>query len=138
MPADTPCSKPSQFADLAIFMELKKLKAYMRPHMNDHELADLLIDTCIENGWNNGPKIIDIMVHLKFKLGHIGLRLRYGTGANPARHRWRKDDDGVYHCWTERTASSQIVVPRQRPTPSALPPPRVSAKDIRIDDEPPF
>jgi len=89
----TPPRDPS---DADIFERLKGLIAACGSRPNKHDLATVLIEACIEEGIDTGPRIIGALSKLGLKAGHVGIMLKNGTGAHPTGYRWQRASDGRY------------------------------------------
>ncbi|KQU47396.1 hypothetical protein ASG67_14135 [Sphingomonas sp. Leaf339] len=78
----------------ALFDGLRKLMADVGP--NKHDQAITIIMACIGQGIDTLPRLRGVMNSLGFDPQHVGIVLSGGTGTNPALHRWRRDEKGVY------------------------------------------
>jgi hypothetical protein len=124
----------ANLAAVGLLQKLRAAKRFLREKLNDHQLVDVLIEECIEHGFDQGSRIIGIVKHLGFNPSHVGIRLSKGTGDDPTKHRWRREADGSYTVHRRPCDTSSIVVPRlDPPAPITEAKPKVSAKDIRID-----
>lgn len=75
----------------ALFSELQGREG------NAHDKVTLLITGAIESGINRGRDIVAEIAKLGFHPRFVGIQLKMNCGPNPARHRWRKGEDGSYH-----------------------------------------
>lgn len=64
------------------------------PNRNDHAIVAII--ALITNGVDTGPQIVAALEELGFNKQHAGLTLRKGTGDQPDRHWWSKDEAGRY------------------------------------------
>lgn len=80
--------------DAAVFRRLRQLKADCGP--NKHDQATALITACIMEGMDTGKRIIGALKVLGFDPQHVGIILNEGTGLDPERHHWRRDQEGTY------------------------------------------
>ncbi len=78
----------------ALFDRLSELQADCGP--NKHDQATALITACILEGLNTGARIVGALTGLGMNPGHVWIVLKEGTGANPDRHHWRRDENGIY------------------------------------------
>ena len=60
---------------------------------NKHEQAIMLVEACISEGINTGPRIIGALKRLGFDHRHVAIVLK---GDTPFAHGWRKGTDGIY------------------------------------------
>ena len=63
---------------------------------NRHDQAIVLIEACIEAGYNTQGRIHSILHALGWNLRHAQIILVKSAGSNPAIHRWQRDEHGVY------------------------------------------
>jgi hypothetical protein len=57
----------------------------------------MLINACISEGINTGPRILDALALLGFDRKHAGLLLKGGIQQMPEWPNWGRREDGVYH-----------------------------------------
>lgn len=61
-----------------------------------HDQATVGISFCIDERIDTGPQIIGLLRRAGFNARHIGKTLHDLSGADPARHRWQRDEAGHY------------------------------------------
>lgn len=76
--------------EAAVFARLRQLKADCGP--NKHDQATALITACICEGWDTGNRIVGALKAIGMNPRHVGMILNDGTGPDPERHRWRRDE----------------------------------------------
>jgi len=76
---------------------LRKLEQSLEPSVGKHERAIVLIHACILHEIDTGTAIISALQELGFNKRHVGIWLAKGTGNDPERHFWSRDEDGKYH-----------------------------------------
>lgn len=92
---DSAAASPAHDSSIAaIFDRLRGLMAACGS--NKHDVAIALISACIEEGVDTGPRIIGTLRRLELNPGHAARMLKEGTGSDPARHRWQRDEEGRY------------------------------------------
>ncbi|MBA3510450.1 hypothetical protein [Sphingomonas sp.] len=64
---------------------------------NKHDQATALIAACILEGLNTAGQIVGALTTLGMNPAHVRIMLKEGTGGDPARHHWRRDEEGRYH-----------------------------------------
>lgn len=97
----------------AMFRNLRQLIAELVSRTNNqHDQATILITACIEEGMDEGKRIVGALKTLGFDPRHVGIILKTGTGDNPNRHLWRRDGTGKYSAYPDafhgRVAASHI------------------------------
>ncbi len=80
----------------AIFERLRKLKRDCAPTSTKHELAVVLISSCICEGFDTGRRITRALETLGLNRQYAGKILSEETGNDPKRHRWQRDEEGRY------------------------------------------
>jgi hypothetical protein len=85
----------------AVFRRLRDLKKALRPHVDSNLLAIEMIKAIIEEGWDEGPRIVGTMKQLGFDGKHAGATLGKNRGENPKVHYWRRDQEGRYHVFED-------------------------------------
>lgn len=67
---------------------------------NKRDRAILLISAAISEGVNTGSAIVELGGRVGLNTKHVGLTLADGEGDDPVRHRWRRDERGIYSLLT--------------------------------------
>lgn len=80
----------------AMFRRLRALKASLPNGVNKHERAIVLITAAIEEGVNTRIRIGKVLEHIGLDRAHVMIILNEGTGSDPNRHRWSRDENGAY------------------------------------------
>lgn len=80
----------------AVFRRLRALDADCGPDANQYDRVIVLIAACIEEGLTEGKRIVGAIARLDFDKKFVGIQLSKNVGNDPARHLWRKLDDGTY------------------------------------------
>ena len=65
--------------------------------VNKHDRAHMLINACIGEGIDAGPRIIGVLAMLGFNKRHAGIMLKAGLQLKPDWPNWGRDDGGRYH-----------------------------------------
>jgi hypothetical protein len=78
------------------FRRLRALKASLPGRVNKHDKAIVLIAACIEEGINTRGRIGIVLEHIGMDRSHVMIILNEGTGNDPNRHRWNRDENGTY------------------------------------------
>ncbi len=78
-----------------LFARLRLLREQCGPTANEHDLAYILINACIEEGINTKAHMNGVLRHLDLSRGFIAITLKQGTGSNPESFAWRCVE-GVY------------------------------------------
>ena len=87
----------AQVPDVAAERRLKGLRELLDTcGTNRHDRAIALITACIGDGVNTRSDIVSLGKKLDLNGSHIAIILNEGTGSDPIRHHWRRDDNGVY------------------------------------------
>lgn len=63
---------------------------------NQNDRAIVFIEACISDGVNTKPEIIALGKQLGLNPAHLAIVLNHETGNSSGRHRWRRDDQGIY------------------------------------------
>ena len=79
-----------------LFRLLSRLLNQFNPAANKHDRVTVLIDICIMEGANTRPLIVAGIKAHGFDARHVAIILNNGTGNDPKRHRWQRDDEGYY------------------------------------------
>ncbi|MCA0979300.1 hypothetical protein LCM19_13080 [Qipengyuania flava] len=95
----------------AFFEGLRELWKECGHGTNKHDQARILIMACIDEGVNNGKRIVGILSKIGFNARHIGATLDRQCGSNPD-HDWWKDNEGNYrlHQNAAQLEAASIVI----------------------------
>jgi hypothetical protein len=63
---------------------------------NKNDCAIAFITACINEGVDTRALIVARGAHLGLNPMHVGMMLLKSTGVSPARHYWRRDEEGRY------------------------------------------
>lgn len=85
---------PTDFSEL--LESLRELDRSCGPSASKHERAIVMIHACIDASVHRRSLIVALLQRLGFKRGHIMIVLNSECGNNPSRHRWQRDELGVY------------------------------------------
>lgn len=77
------------------FTLLRELQQSMKGVPMDQQVI-ILIQACIEAGVHEGKRLTGILHHLGFNRQYVGIQLSRHTDNDSARHRWYKDENGLY------------------------------------------
>ena len=89
---------PDRLADGgAMFRRLRELKASLPRGVNKHEQAIVLITAAIEEGVNTRLRIGKVLECIGLDRAHVMIILNEGAGTDPNRHRWSRDENGIYY-----------------------------------------
>ena len=81
-------------ADDPFVTELKGLLSECGINKNDHAIIG--ITHCIAGGIITRKHIMDTLSRVGLNPKHVVMTLNSETGSNPSRHRWQRDETGVY------------------------------------------
>lgn len=70
--------------------------SFVRDGVNTNERAEMLINSAIQAGLENGKDIVKVLVKLGFHPRHAGMMLRGGIEMEPTWPFWGRRDDGTY------------------------------------------
>lgn len=87
---------PLSTAAIAV-IELRKLALACGPRASAHDKGIVLIQACIEAGYNKGGQIVGALVRAGFDAVHTRILLKKLCGETPDKYHWRRDENGVYH-----------------------------------------
>jgi hypothetical protein len=82
--------------DRDLFDGFRQLMAECGPTVNKHDLVNVLISACIDQGLNTGPRIVGALDALGFNRRHVGMLLKEGRGEEAERHTWKRNQQGQY------------------------------------------
>lgn len=80
----------------ALIARIRKTVTTAAKTSSKDDCITTLITSCIEQGFDIGPRIIGISRALGFNAQHTGIILNRGAGDKPGQHRWYKDQQGRY------------------------------------------
>ena len=83
-----------QQTDELIANELKSLLLECGTNKRDHAIIGII--ECINAGVVTRRAIVDTLSLAGLNPKHVHIVLKGGTGSDPARHRWQRDEAGVY------------------------------------------
>ncbi len=63
---------------------------------NQNDRAIAFIEACISDGVNTRAEIIALGKQLELNPAHLAIVLNHETGDLSSRHRWRRDEHGLY------------------------------------------
>jgi hypothetical protein len=63
---------------------------------NQNDRAIVFIEACISDGVNTRAEIIALGKQLGLNPAHLAIVLNHEAGNSSARHRWRRDEHGLY------------------------------------------
>ena len=82
----------------AVFRSLRTLdQALLDCRVNKNDRVHLLINACINEGFDNGKRIVGALVRLGFNGQHVGMTLKHGLQKEPHWPNWGRHDDGTYY-----------------------------------------
>lgn len=82
----------------ALFCGLRGLERHLtNAGVNKHDRAHMLINACIGEGIDSGPRIIGVLAKLGFNKQHVGITLKAGLQREPEQPNWGRQDEGRYH-----------------------------------------
>ena len=79
-----------------LYTVLFDLKAACGPTANKHDIAIVLIEACIDNGWDTRSQIVGALREQGLNYRHVNITLNKGTGTHPKGFRWYLDTHGRY------------------------------------------
>lgn len=79
-----------------LFRLLGRVLDQCGPTSTKHDQVIVSIDVCIIEGANTRPLIVASIKAHGFNPKHVAIILNNGTGDDPERHRWQRDDEGHY------------------------------------------
>ena len=97
MTIEQPADPAEQEWITTVFRTLRKIDATAKPYTNQHDRVVVLIKACITAGIDEGKRIVGALKRLEYDGQFVGILLNKRAGNDPARHDWRRDDDGRYH-----------------------------------------
>ena len=80
----------------ALLEGLRALDQACGPDISKHDRVIVLIQACIEGGFDTKERILGALQRMDCHKTHAQIILSKSTGSNPSRHRWQRDEAGIY------------------------------------------